>query len=148
MSAPRSAIPPAGRWMVIGALALTLLVSLRFLFLGAWPVMIFALLDIGALALALHLFARSQVEQEWLRASSTEIELVRVDGRGRKRVDRFPPVWTRIETRSRSETDFQLELVASSKRRAIGLCLTAEERREILPHLQRLLAKAGSQQLI
>ncbi|WP_199554181.1 DUF2244 domain-containing protein [Sandaracinobacteroides hominis] len=147
MSAPRSSIPPAGRWMVIGALALTLLVSLRFLLLGAWPVMIFALLDIGALALALHLFSRSQVEQEWLRASSTGIELVRVDGRGRTHVDSFPPVWTRVEARSRSETDFQLELVASGRRRPIGLCLTAEERREIHPHVQRLLAKAGSRQL-
>lgn len=140
--APRSAIPPAGRYMLLALGIAAALLSLRFLMLGAWPVLLFSVLDIGALAVALHMFNRSAVPEERLRVRDNEIELVRSDHRRREKRIVLPAFWTRLETSGRSEVDHNLWLVFRQQRHAIGLCVSADERRNLEPQIRAALASA------
>jgi Integral membrane protein len=108
MIAPRSALPVKGYYLLIAAGIAAGLVSLRFVLLGAWPVLVFSLLDIGALAVALSVFNKSPVPQERLRIHDGEIELVRSDSRGRQTRITLPAFWTRLEMSGRSEVDCDL----------------------------------------
>lgn len=52
MASPRSPLPVQGRYRLIAAAIAAALISLRFVLRGAWPVLIFSVPDIGALAAA------------------------------------------------------------------------------------------------
>jgi len=140
MRAPRSAIPSGGRKALIIAGAAAALLSLRFLLLGAWPVLIFSALDIGALAVALHVFSRSLTPEERLRICDGQVELIRSDSRGRSTRLLLPAFWTRLEVTSRSETDCNLWLVFRQQRHPIGLCISDRERRAAAPRIREALA--------
>jgi len=142
MVAPRSAMPPAGRYMLLALGIAGALLSLRFLMLGAWPVLLFSVLDIGALAIALHMFDRSAVPEERLRVRDNEIELVRSDHRRREKRIVLPAFWTRLEISGRSGVDHNLWLVFRQQRHPIGLCVSAEERRNLEPQIRAALASA------
>ena len=142
MSAPRSEIPRPARHVLLASMAVSILMSLRFVMLGAWPVLIFSLLDIGALLTALVLFSRSRPQQERLQIAVDRIALIRADDAGRTRQIDFPPFWTRLETISRSEADCQLFLVFRHRRVPIANCLSASERLSIAPKIAAALATA------
>lgn len=142
MRAPRSKLPEGGRQALIIAGAAAALFSLRFLLLGAWPVLIFSVLDIGALAVALHIFNKSQVPEERLRIHDGEVELIRSDGRGRRTRVSLPAFWTRLEMQERSEVQCNLWLVSRQRRYPIALCISDRERRRIAPRIRAALAEA------
>ena len=58
MTAPRSALPWSAKRILWIAVAVSAVMSLRFAMIGAWPVLIFSVLDIGGLYVALHMFSR------------------------------------------------------------------------------------------
>lgn len=142
MVAPRSPIPPAGRYMLIGLGVAAVFLSLRFVLLGAWPVLLFSILDLGALAVALHMFNRGAVPEERLRIRDGELELVRRDHRGHKSHVRLPAFWTRLEASGLSEVDHNLWLVFRQQRHPIGQCVSVEERRNLEPRIRAALASA------
>lgn len=142
MSAPRSEIPKPARNVLLVIMTASVLMSLRFVMLGAWPVLIFSLLDIGALVTALYLFGRSKPQQERLQIAVDRIALIRADERGRTHQIDFPPFWTKLETISRSEADCQLFLVFRHRRVPIANCLSASERLKIAPKIAAALAFA------
>lgn len=142
MFAPRSPLPPMGRNLLIVAAVLGTLVGLRFLLIGAWPVLLFAVLDFGALFVAMHLFNRAPVPEERLCVRRHDVELIRSDHRGRKSRVALPTFWTRLEASGRSGIDHDLWLVFRNKRHAIGRCLSAEERRLLEPRIRAALASA------
>lgn len=139
MSAPRSDPPLPTRHILIVATVAAALVSIRFVMLGAWPVLIFSILDIGGLAVALVLFARSQPPREHLRISRDRIALIRFDERGRSASCTLPTFWTKVETISRSEVDCAVYLVFRQQRVAIARCLSDAERRELAPQISKAL---------
>jgi uncharacterized membrane protein len=142
MSAPRSALPIHGKYLLIAAALAATIVSLRFVLLGAWPVLLFSALDIGALAVALHIFSRGPIPEERLRVIDGHVELVRVDGRGRRSHIRLPAFWTRLEASGRTELDCDLWLVFRRERHPIGLCVSAAERRALQPRIAAVLGAA------
>ncbi|WP_070154992.1 DUF2244 domain-containing protein [Sphingobium phenoxybenzoativorans] len=142
MVSPRSTLPFPGRYLLIAASATAALVSLRFVLLGAWPVLIFSMLDIGALAVALHIFNRSPVPEERLRVVGGQVELERMDGRGRRSRITLPAFWTRLEASGRTELDHELWLVFRRERHRIGQCVSADERRAIEPRIRAILEHA------
>jgi uncharacterized membrane protein len=131
-----------GRTLLIGAALLGVLVGVRFLLIGAWPVLLFTVLDLGALFVAMHLFNRAPVPEERLCVRSHDVELIRSDHRGRRRRITLPTFWTRLEASGRSGADHDLWLVFRNERHAIGRCLSAEERRLLEPRIRAALASA------
>lgn len=142
MVSPRSTLPVPGRFLLIAAGAAAALVSLRFVLLGAWPVLIFSVLDIGALAVALHIFNRTPVPEERLRVVGGQVELERMDSRGRRSRITLPAFWTRLEASGRTELDHELWLVFRRERHRIGQCVSAEERRALEPRIRAILDSA------
>ncbi|WP_414711566.1 DUF2244 domain-containing protein [Sphingobium sp. UBA5915] len=142
MTAPRSSLPIRGKYLLIAAGIAAVLVSLRFVAIGAWPVLIFSVLDIGALAVALHLFNRSPVSEERLNIRDGQIELVRFDGRGRQTQVTLPAFWTRLEKTGRSEIDCDLWLVFRRERHRIGQFVSSAERLRLAPRIAAALQAA------
>ncbi|HTU09746.1 MAG TPA: DUF2244 domain-containing protein [Allosphingosinicella sp.] len=143
IASPRSPIPSAGRWMLVLVIVAGLLLSLRFALLGAWPVMVFALLDVGALALALAVFVRTRPAEERLRIGEGRVLLTGVDRRGRTTRLELPSWWTRLEIEDRSETDCRLWLVHRGTRHPVGLCVGVAERRALAPRIAAALTQTG-----
>lgn len=144
MTAPRSALPVQGKYLLVGAGIVAALVSLRFVLLGAWPVLIFSVLDIGALAVALRVFGKGPVPEERLRIRDGQIELIRLDTRGRHSRLTLPAFWTRLETTGRSEVDCDLWLVFRRERHRIGQFVSSAERSRLAPRIAAALGAAGS----
>ncbi|QHL91151.1 DUF2244 domain-containing protein [Sphingomonas changnyeongensis] len=145
MIAPRSAMPVQGRYMLIAASIAAAIMSARFVMIGAWPVMIFAVLDIGALVVALHVFARRPVPEERLALVDGRIELTRIDHQGRRARLALPAFWTRLETSGRTELDCDLWLVFRGRRHPVAQCVAAAERRALIPRIEALLARGRHQ---
>ncbi|PVX29011.1 DUF2244 domain-containing protein [Sphingomonas pokkalii] len=142
MIAPRSTLPIQGKYLLWAAGVAAALVSLRFVLIGAWPVLLFSVLDIGGLAVALYLFSKGPVPEERLRVAGGIVELVRLDGRGRQSRIALPAYWTRIEASGRTELDHALWLVFRRERYPIGQCVSAAERRALEPRIRALLQTA------
>lgn len=142
LAAPRSVLSLEGKLLLGGATIAAILVSLRFLLLGAWPVLVFSVLDLGGLAVALVLFSRRPVPEEQLRIHGDRLELVRIDHQGRRTEHALPVFWTRLEIASRSELDCELWLVLRRERYRIGQFISAAERRAVAPRLQAALRAA------
>lgn len=144
ISAPRSSLPVSARRVLLAAAVVAGLVSIRFVLIGAWPVLLFSLLDIGGLAVALILFGRSQPQRERLLIDREKIALVRYDASGRSATSTLPTFWTRVETVSRSEVDCSLYLVFQQRRVAVARCLSDAERRALAPQINQALGKCRS----
>ena len=142
MVSPRSALPVQGRYILMAAGVAAALLSLRFVLIGAWPVLIFAVLDIGVLAAAFHVFARRRAPEERLTLTNGQLVLTRIDHRGLASRLTLPAFWTRLEATGRSEVDCDLWLVFRGKRHPIGRCVAAAERKALMPRIEALLERA------
>lgn len=142
MRAPRSMMPATSRYVLIGFAVAAALLSLRFLLIGAWPVILFSALDVGALGVAFHLFARGGVPEERLSVHGGTIRLVRSGGRGKEERIELPAYWTRLEVASWAPADFRLFLVFRQQRYPLGQCVSSAERRRIAPRVERALSSA------
>lgn len=140
MVSNRSFVPRrTGLILLLGSGAALALMSLRFVLLGAWPVAIFALLDLTALGGALHAFRRSHAPAETLTINDGQIIHVSTDAQGRERRTILPVTWARLEAIERSPLDLTLWLRFRGQRHPIGQCLGLAERREVARLIDRAL---------
>src|SRR4051794_4213674 len=84
--APHQSLDRKGVLMLGCAVGLiSLLVSLRFLLLGAWPVMAFSAVEVSLALLLLLMHRRQALRREIIRLDETAITVVRTDAKGRRR---------------------------------------------------------------
>lgn len=70
-------------------------IALTFAFLGFWPIVPFAGLELGALGAALYVSARRSLDREVIRVTEGEVRVEK--GRGRlESVQRLPRAWTEV----------------------------------------------------
>lgn len=127
MQANRSSLPFPTHHVVIAAGVALALLSIRFVMLGAWPVAIFSLIDIGLLAGAFHLFASRPPATEQLRFRNGEVVWRASDGREIA----MPAYWAKFEAVERAPLDLTLWLRFRQDRHQVGRCLSLHERREV-----------------
>lgn len=138
MQANRSTIPlPATHLTIAAGLAL-LLLSIRFVALGAWPVAIFSLFDALLLAGALVMFRRRPPPSEHVSLQNGQLIWRGSDGRRLT----MPAFWARLETVERSPIDVTLWLRFRRDRHQVGQCLALYERREVADVLDQALRDA------
>jgi len=128
---------PAIHMMIAAGVAL-LLLSIRFVAIGAWPVAIFSLINIILLAGAIIVFRRRPPPAEQLSLSGGELVWHGSDGR----TVTMPTFWARLETVERSPVDVTLWLRFRRERHQVGQCLAQYERREVADVLDRALRDA------
>ena len=138
MQSNRSAMPIPAIHVVAAVGAALLLLSVRFLAIGAWPVAIFSLLDIALLAGALIVFQRRPPPAEQLSLRDGNLFWQGSDGR----VVTMPAFWARLETIERSPVDVTLWLRFRRERHQVGQCLAHYERRAVADMLDRALRDA------
>ena len=117
--------------VIAGVAAIFALMGLRFLLLGAWPILPFMLVDVGLLGWALAESRRSGRQSEHLRLDADGLELVRINRHGRPSRTRIEPHWARVELEQLSADENRLWLAARGRRHPVGAFLSTAERAEI-----------------
>ncbi len=118
-------------WMIAGVAVIFLLMGLRFLALGAWPILPFMLFDVALLWWAMRASYRSGEAVEELRLDSSGLELVRISPLGHRQRTLLEPHWARVELEETGEQQNRLWLRAGSRREPVGGFLSPPERVEI-----------------
>ncbi len=142
---PNRSMPPRQfRLMMAGVAVIFFLMGLRFLFLGAWPILPFMLVDIGLLWWAMRASYRSGSAREELRLSETGLELVRIAPHGARQAVRMEPVWTRVELEPLGAQENRLWLTSSGQREPVGAFLSPAERADVADVVRDGLARYRS----
>lgn len=128
-------------WMLAGVALVFALMGLRFLMLGAWPILPFMLVDLALLAWALRESRRSGRQSEYLRLDADGLELVRIPADGQPRRTRIEPHWARVELEVLGEDENRLWLAARGTRHPLGAFLSPPERVEIARVIEAGLAR-------
>lgn len=115
--------------------ALTAVISVPFLLMGAWPVVGFLGLDVLALWFAFRVSFREALAREQVALSYVELLVRKISAKGAAREWRFNPSWVRLE--SETDEDFGMTGLAVASR---GSRLTVAE--ALSPHERAAFAEA------
>jgi uncharacterized membrane protein len=141
---PHRSLGPGGYRLVMTLICLaTVVSSVPFMILGAWPVAGFFGLDLLALWIAFRVNYRAAKSFEEVAVSRIEVMLRKVTARGRTTEYRFNPVWTRLE-RTEDEDYGLLALAITSRGQRVPIAqeLSPAERAEFASAFASALAKA------
>jgi uncharacterized membrane protein len=95
---PHRSLTPNGVLAVIAALAfLTAAVALRFWLLGAWPVVVFSVVEVPLVILLLTINLRRARASELIMLSAQALTVVSTDPTGRRQQASLPSAWLRID---------------------------------------------------
>jgi uncharacterized membrane protein len=138
---PNRSMPQRHFWLLMaGVAAIFALMGLRFLFLGAWPILPFMLADLALLWWAMRASYRSGRASEHLRLDEDGLELVRIAPHGRARRTRIEPMWATVELERLSDEENRLWLRSRGDLHPLGQFLSPAERAEIAQVIERGLA--------
>jgi uncharacterized membrane protein len=102
----------------------SVLTSLPFVLLGAWPVVGFMGLDVALLYFAFRANFNAARAYEQVRLTVLELQLAQVSAKGRTAEWRFHPSWVRLEREEHSEFGTQrLALVSRGQSVEVGAFL-------------------------
>lgn len=127
-------------WVVGGVGLVFFLGGLRFVALGAWPILPFMALDLALLWWAFRASYASGKGHERLMLADDRLELLRVNPSGAERRFGFEPLWTRVQLEETPLGDVKLWLAARERRVSVGRFLSPRERREVGALVQSVLA--------
>lgn len=127
-------------WVVGGVGVIFFLAGLRFLALGAWPILPFMALDVALLWWAFRASYASGRGHERLVLAGDRLELLRVSAGGSERRFGFEPLWTRVLMEESALGDVSLWLTARGRRVRVGGFLSPGERREVGKVIREALA--------
>ena len=117
--------------------------SIPFVVLGAWPVAGFFGIDVLALFIAFHVNFRHARAFERIVVTPLEILLRKVSHHGREKVWRSNPAWTRLERQTDEDYGLLgLTLVSRGRSVAVAAALSPQERASFADALGTALASA------
>lgn len=131
-------------WAVAGVATIFLLMGLRFVILGAWPILPFMAVDLALLAWALRASYRSGNASERLILDDRVLVLEQVSPLGARRRVALDPLAVRVELETWPDTRNRLWLRARDRRVALGSFLSAPERVELARAVEDGLARFRS----
>jgi uncharacterized membrane protein len=91
-------------FVIIAVMGLSATVALRFLVLGAWPVVAFSLLEAPLLGVLLAINIRRARASELIMLNPRELVVIRTDSAGRRRRVSLPAAWLRVDLDARRES--------------------------------------------
>jgi len=75
----------------------TVLIAVRFWFLGAWPVVLFSVIEVPLVVLLLWLNMRRGRVSEMILIDTRDVRVTRTDGAGRRVSFTLPLAWLRVD---------------------------------------------------
>ncbi len=140
---PTRSLSPQGFARVMLALGgLSLIVSLVFFTIGAYPVAGFFGLDVLALYLVFRSSFRAQTVRTYVRVTTQTVDVRKVDARGGERWASLPSAFTRVERDTDPRGRDRLRLAASGRGCEIGEFLSPGERASLARRLREALMEA------
>jgi uncharacterized membrane protein len=132
---PYRSLSRKGVVIVIAAVTmLSAMVALRFLVLGAWPVVIFSLLEAPLVGVLLAINLRRARASELIMLNPQELVVISTDSAGRRKQVSLPAAWLRVDLDARREIP---RVILSSYGRdwEIGAFLHEPEKRSLFDAL-------------
>jgi len=129
---PHRSLSPRGFLVLMSVLSLCALsLGLRFLFVGAWPVMGFMGLDVLAVYIAFRINYRRARLFETVQLTDERLTVRRVQPDGAANEWHFMPSWVRVRMDDPPRLDSALTLSSHGRALEIGSFLTPQERLEV-----------------
>lgn len=129
------------RWLIGAVGAIFFLGGLRFLALGAWPILPFMAADVALLWWAFRASNAAGRGHERVVLDADALTLHRVSAQGATRRFGFEPLWTRVQVEETPLGDAHVFLAARGRRVRVGSFLSAPERREVGEAISAALAR-------
>ena len=127
------------RRLVLAAAAVTFLIAFAFSAFGAWPVLPFAGIEIGALWLALHHLQRHADDEERIDVGPEQIVVTRLVA-GRREEHRFARYWAQLRLEPIQDSlGARLMLRSHGRELEIGRLLTDPQKRCLVAELKNRL---------
>lgn len=118
-------------WLIFGLLGAMGLTVLRFSLLGAWPVAVFALLEVALFLTLFWIHARSTRQMELLLLSPSALRVIRIEPSGRRSEQQLQPGWLNVALRERAGRVPALVLSSHGRQAEIARALGEAEKREL-----------------
>jgi uncharacterized membrane protein len=144
---PYRSLTLKGALIVVGALvAMTTAVALRFWLLGAWPVLVFAFVEIPLLVVLITINMRGARANELIMLDATQVTVLRTDPSGRRRQEALPAAWLRVDLRA---TKGASRVVLSNQGRVceVGAFLHEPDKASLFKSLETALHRVNNPQL-
>jgi uncharacterized membrane protein len=123
--------------------AVSFIMGLAFLMIGAWPVFGFFGLDVALIYLAFRLNFRAGRIYETVEVNRERLKLTRVHPAGNKEVFDFNPFWVRVRlVANHPDGRTSLRLAAQGREVLFAQFLTDDERRDLAEALSGALVEA------
>jgi uncharacterized membrane protein len=135
--------PQALVWLLVFTACLSFAIGIGFALFGAWPVLPFVGIEVLALAIAFHAYARHALDYEQIRLKEGTLEVEVCDGE-RRTAHRLDPAWVRVVARSGSgihRGELRLALRSHGNEIEIGRHLDAPGRRVLAAELRGRLER-------
>lgn len=141
---PHRSLGRDGFRLVMTLVCLTSIVaSIPFMVLGAWPVAGFFGLDFLALFIAFRVNFNAARAFERIIVTPLEVLLRKVSHHGREKIWRSNPIWTRLEREDDEDYGLlALSLVSRGRRTLVASALSPQEREGFAEALGSALARA------
>lgn len=137
---PHRSLSPAGLRVLFGVLAVLMgVVSLRFWFLGAWPVTLFGGLELALVATFLWVNHRSRRAVETVTLYADRAHIARLAPSGRQWETALPMAWLTVELEERASRPTRLWLCHRGRREEIAGALGEDEKRDLAGALRKAL---------
>lgn len=133
----RSLSPRGLRWLLAVIAAMGGLVALRFWFLGAWPIIFFAVVEVALAAVMLWLNHRSGRNTELVMLHQDRVRIVRTGASGKRVETAFPSAWLAVSLEERPGRTPLLELCHRGRREEIGAALGEQEKRDLAESIRQ-----------
>jgi uncharacterized membrane protein len=130
------------RWVVGSMTGLSLLVGLRFWFLGAWPVLLFSIAEVGLVLLMLYLNTRQARASELLLLTEDSLRIVRTGHTGQRQETVLPSGWLSVALEERGGRVPRLLLRRHGSAEEIGQALGEAAKRDLALALAGALYRA------
>jgi len=140
---PHRSLSPRGVVILLVSIALMCSVTaLRFWLIGAWPVILFSVVEVGLAILLIGLNARRGRASELVLLEHDSLRLVRTDPRGRRQERQLNPAWLNVVLEEAPGRVPRLLLTARDVREEIGVVLGEAEKRDLAAALRAALHRA------
>ena len=126
-------------WLIGGLLCALGLTVLRFALLGAWPVAVFAVLEVGLFLSLFWVHSRAMRQMELLLLSASALRVIRIDPRGRQHEQHLQPGWLNVILQERIGRVPALLLSSHGRRSEIARALGEAEKRELASVLDQAI---------
>lgn len=124
----RSMDPRIFWWAVTGIAGVFLLMALRFVYLGAWPVLPFLVIDVALMAWAMRASYRSGAAAEYVRLDDERLTVRKVTAQGLERRYGLEPSFARVELERLPDDSNRLWVSRRGRRVLVGQFLSPGER--------------------